>query len=1016
MSPASADSIPINRARDLLLSEFGLTCRVSRLPGDRDLNFLAASTDGRRYVLKITGDSVKRDRLEFENNLLQASASSLNGVEVSQPVPSRSGEKIVALVGDRSQAHARLMTWVDGTPLAGFRPHTRELLRSVGRVIGDLSRTLAHLDLTGPETFPPSPEWSLENATQVVEDALESIRDRSEIELLRHSLASSSVFLDEGGGELKRQILYYDANDHNLLVRLDDKLRPEIGGLIDFGDAGTGFRIADLAIAAAYAMLDKPDPIGAACQVIEGFAGVAPISEAEANVLFDMIVMRLSASVAISSRKMADGVADDYAMVSARPAWSLLAALKESSRGLAQFRIRNACGHEADPNAHRVRNWLRENGKELTSVFEADLGSGRLVVLDLTPGSTDPVILKPEREATRLLFNRIERQKAVAAIGRYGEARLIYSDDRYDVESSFGPEKRTIHLGIDVFFPPGTPVLAPLDATVHSVVGDAGAQGFGTVVILRHQPENGPVFYTLYGHLSEDDLSRLAPGDRLDAGSMVGRLGAPAENGGWTPHLHFQILTNLLDRDRVFPGVAPVSSREVWTSVCPDPNLILRIQNDELDATGLLESGIATGRQRHLSPSLSLSYDRPLHIERGIGTRLFDSTGRSYLDCVNNVAHVGHSHPAVVKAATDQMSVLNTNTRYLHANIVEYAERLKSLFPPELDTCFFVNSGSEANDLALRIARTYTGHESMIVLDGAYHGNLSSLVRLSPYKFDGPGGAGKEDGVFVAARPDSYRGIFRGPGAGERYTAEFESVLADADRTGGAAAFLFESIMSCGGQVDPPSGYLNAACGMARRSGTLCIADEVQVGFGRVGAQFWAFSRAGITPDIVTLGKPIGNGHPLGAVVTRREIAERFDNGMEYFNTFGGNPVSCAVGLAVLDVIESEELQANAETVGAYLHGRLESLKRENPVVGDVRGAGLFLGVELVLDPVSREPASSLASYLVNRARELGVLLSTDGPDRNVIKIKPPITFTTDDADHLAETVRAILQDSAFKG
>ena len=415
-----------------------------------------------------------------------------------------------------------------------------------------------------------------------------------------------------------------------------------------------------------------------------------------------------------------------------------------------------------------------------------------------------------------------------------------------------------------------------------------------------------------------------------------------------------------------------------------------------------------------LGPSLALSYRTPLLIVRGEGAYLFDADGRAYLDCVNNVAHVGHGHPRVVEAGVAQMRLLNTNTRYLHENVIRYAERLTALLPEHLEVCFFTNSGSEANELALRLARAVTGRPDIATVDVAYHGNTQRLIEISPYKFNGPGGAGRPDDVQVVPLPDPYRGRFRGdgPGVAAAYLSEAVAVLdAAVDAGRPAGALIAEAIPGTAGQIVPPAGWLAGLFDAARAIGAVPIADEVQVGFGRVGTDMWAFGAQGARPDIVTMGKPIGNGHPLGAVVTTRAIANTFANGMEYFNTFGGNPVSAAIGLAVLDVIADEGLQEHARVIGKRLLGGLREIATRHEPIGDVRGAGLFIGVEIVRDRSTRAPYADLADDLVNAAVGRGVLLSTDGPDRNVIKIKPPLVFSSADADRLVETIDAILSE-----
>tara|TARA_B110000014_G_C20125824_1_gene599612 strand:+ start:2239 stop:3519 length:1281 start_codon:yes stop_codon:yes gene_type:complete len=409
-------------------------------------------------------------------------------------------------------------------------------------------------------------------------------------------------------------------------------------------------------------------------------------------------------------------------------------------------------------------------------------------------------------------------------------------------------------------------------------------------------------------------------------------------------------------------------------------------------------------RSKHLGPSLSLSYDEPLHIVHGKGQYLFDAKGNRYLDCVNNIQHVGHCHPKVVKAAQEQYKKLNTNTRYLDETIVNYAKNITSTLPDGLEVCFFANSGSEANDLALRMIRQFTGDKTTIVLDGAYHGNLFSLIEISPYKHNGPGGNGAPNFVYTIPIPDSFRGKYRGVDCGEKYAQEVQATINEIQIKGKkVSTFIVEALMGCGGQLILPKGFLKQAFNLVRAAGGVCIADEIQIGFGRVGSHFWGFETDGVVPDIVTMGKSMGNGHPLSAVVTTREIADSFNNGMEYFNSFGGNAVSCAVGQAVLDVIKGESLQENALEVGSYLLNQLKNLQNQHNLIGEVRGRGLFIGIELVKDELV--PAKDEAQTIVNQMKDKGLLLSTDGPDHNVIKIKPPLLFNKKNADELVEKI-----------
>jgi ethanolamine-phosphate phospho-lyase len=402
-------------------------------------------------------------------------------------------------------------------------------------------------------------------------------------------------------------------------------------------------------------------------------------------------------------------------------------------------------------------------------------------------------------------------------------------------------------------------------------------------------------------------------------------------------------------------------------------------------------------RRKVISRALSVSYDEPLKMEKAAFQYMYDAAGNTCLDMYNNIAHVGHCHPKVVRAGQVHMARLNTNTRYLYDQLNDYSERLLAKFPKPLNKIFYVNSGSAAADLAIRLARTHTGRSAIMVLEHGYHGNTATGIEISAYKFESNGGPGQPEHILMAPIPDAYRGSHRGAGAGEKFAAEAADLLQAGSQV--PAAFICEPIIGCGGQVPLPDGYLKTLYPEIRAKGAVCILDEVQTGFGRLGRWFWGFEMQGVVPDIVMLGKPMGNGHPLAAVVATTEIARSFENGMEFFSSFGGNSVSCAVGLAVLDVLEEENLPQNALEIGDYLKANLNDLKKQFPVIGDVRGAGLLLGIEFVKDPDTLEPYAALAGQVKNRLKASRILVGTDGPFKNVIKIKPPLCIDKKDAD-----------------
>ncbi|HSM07212.1 MAG TPA: aminotransferase class III-fold pyridoxal phosphate-dependent enzyme [Longimicrobiales bacterium] len=1003
-------------ALDAVREHYGLDGTLTPLPGDRDANFLLRTRDGAGYVVKVGSpdedDVILRTEVELQRHLARTT-----GGLVPDVVDARDGAGIVRAEDATGRTHRiRVVDYVEGALLAHVRPRSLELLRDLGRRVAVLDSALG--------AYPDHPpartdfEWALGRSGFVMERCFDLLQGE-ELELIRRIHADWRVRERDFLG-LGSQVIHGDVNDYNVLVSPPGVGPRRVTGIIDLGDAHSAPRVFDLSIAIAYAILDTPDPLLAAAAVVRGFHEETPLSEGEVNVVYVLARARLAASVSISAwKRRQDGDVDPYATVSERPAWDMLRRLDAVPARFAEGVLRDAAGFPASPGAAVLVPWLRAQPVEPVMALpradgdEGSLDPSKIRVLDLSVSS--PLLNGRDTDDTaaftRRVFRHMEDQGAAIGIGRYLEPRAFYLTDLFAGRPGDPRERRTVHLGIDLFDRAGAEVRAPLAGRVASVRDNGAGLDYGPTVILEHDGPAGP-FWTLYGHLERASVEGLEVGTPVAAGQVIAHLGPFPENGDWPPHLHFQILTDRLGHEGEFPGVALPRERDVWASFCPDPNLLLRLPGETTwtppeDPESLLER-----RRAALGPSLSLSYAEPLHIVRGVGTYLYDPLGRAWLDCVNNVAHVGHERAEVVEAGRRQMALLNTNTRYLHENVVAYAERLAGLLPDPLEVCFFVNSGSEANELALRMARAHTGGSGTVALEGGYHGATQALVDVSHYKHAGPGGSGAPPTVRTVPVPDPYRGIYERnvPGAADRYAdhvREAFDALASAGHA--AAAFIAESFPSCAGQIEPPAGYFPAAYRHARAAGAVCIADEVQVGFGRVGSHLWGFEAMGAVPDIVTLGKPIGNGHPLGAVVTTRAIAESFANGMEFFSTFGGNPVSAAIGLAVLDVLEADDMQEHARIVGRHLRSALEALGERHPCIGDVRGRGLFLGVELVRDRDRKTPAPELARYVVDRAATLGVLLSTDGPDHDVLKIKPPLTFTRQDAERVVGTLDRIL-------
>ncbi|RED54344.1 aminotransferase class III-fold pyridoxal phosphate-dependent enzyme [Aestuariispira insulae] len=1005
MFQLQSDKIGEQEAGIITEALFGISGEAERLEGELDLNFRLTDGAGQSYVLKIHNPAADRDFLEAQNAMIRHLDAQKPDLALPRLVPSLDGSDGGMMCDSEGHERVvRLLTWLAGETWNHVAKKGGLTLYPLGRFMGQLDQALAEFD---HPALKRKFLWEMTGAA-VHKKHVSMIGD-DEIR------AIVSDILNDFEGRVSpllkncpHQVIHNDANDYNVLMAPDGA----VAGLIDFGDAVHSVRIAELAVAGAYGMLGRDDPIAAVLPLVAGFHETNALNDGELEILYALMRVRLAMSVCMAAKQIAENPDNDYLLISQKDVYELLRRLKDVNPHLVHFRLRDACGLEPVPGSRAVRDWLELNGGDCALVCPLIPGKDPLWIFDLDPGQSSTSQSHDPAGWWAQIEREMKLRGAKAAIGRYLEDRSVYTSDNFAAD---GRERRTVHMGIDIFMPPGTPVFVPLAGKVVHFNDNVEELDYGPVIILEHETDTGAKFWTKYGHLTRDSLPGLALGQRLEKGEAFARIGPFPENGNWPPHLHFQILTHLLDMGTDVFGVAPKSTLDIWESIAPDANLILGISEDCAGRVARADDYLIDKRKRHLSRNLSLSYADPLKIVKGRGQYLYDEAGNEWLDMVNNVCHVGHCHPRVVKAGQEQMAELNTNTRYLHDNIVRYAKRLTATFPDPLNVCFLVNSGSEANDLAIRLARNYTGSREMLIVDHAYHGNLSSLIDISPYKFNGRGGEGCPDQTHICTMPDGYRGAYKysAPGMAEAYAADAHRHLEKLRVQGRKpAAFIAESILGCGGQVMLPDGYLKDVYAAVRAEGGLCIADEVQVGFGRVGHHMWGFELQGVVPDIVTLGKPIGNGHPMAAVITTPEVANAFVTGMEYFNTFGGNPVSSAIGLAVLDVVRDERLRRNALDVGEQMLVGMQAMAQSFDLVGDVRGVGLFQGMELVRDRGSLEPADREASAVVEEMKKRGILLSTDGPLHNVVKIKPPICFNAGDCDRfltgLEESLRLV--------
>ena len=993
----------LSLAESIALSHYGLKVKATKLVGELDLNF-KLSIGEENYLMKISAPDTDPKFYDFQLNIMNHVAYN-DSLSSPKLIADKEGNYSFEITDeDGSKRHVRLLTWMDGRLWSSVNPINDELRFSLGEQAGLLTKALQGFD---HESAHRSFDWDLAQF-QWAFSHLHLFTNEQQVIVSHFQNRWKEIRNDLG--KLRKSVIHNDVNDNNIIVS-EDLLNPEVVSIIDYGDAIHTQTINDVAITLAYGIMNVPDPLQAGKEIVKGYHSKYALREEEIALLYTLMATRLIISVTKSAVNKKERPENEYLLISEKPAWELLTKWYEIDEQLAHYTFRDACGFGSHPANSTFVKWVKTQSINLAALFPT-LKTDTVEVVDMGIGSQwlghSTAFNNNDHLDYQLGLIRSSNPDSIVA-GGYLEKRPIYSTDAYKKESNNGPVYRTVHLGIDFWVEASTPIHSILDGEVVAVHNNDYNKDYGPTVILKHFTSDHESFYSLYGHLSLSSLKVLTAGDHIKKGDLIGYVGNDPENGNWAPHLHFQLMLDMLGNDRDFPGVCYPDEEGIWKSICPDPNLLFR--RKELETPFSEDSQeLVDFRNKHLGKSLSLSYSKPIKMLRGDGAYLIDDNGRRYLDTVNNVAHVGHEHPRIVKAGQNQMALLNTNTRYLHPEINEFTKELLKTFPKELSVVHFVNSGSEANELAIRMAKTLTNEKDFIAVEIGYHGNTNANIDISSYKFDGKGGKGAPEHTHIVPLPDSFRGKHQGKNKGPAYAEYVKSQVTNIQAEGrGVAAFVCESIISCGGQIELPEEYLMLAYKYTREAGGLCIADEVQVGCGRVGSHFWGFELNGVTPDIVTIGKPIGNGHPLAAVVCTSEVAEAFANGMEYFNTFGGNPVSSAIGKEVLKVIKDEKLQENALATGNYLIEKLNQLQSKFPIIADVRGKGLFLGVELC--DSSKNPLPEHTDYLINRMKELGILMSSDGPDHNVLKIKPPMVFSKENADELIHRFKTVLKE-----
>ena len=969
-----SDAVAI--ARDL----WGIVVTASELGSNQDRNFLLTEQDGSRSVLRIDNPAFPDSARDAQHAALDAYRTA--GVPVPAVLPGGDG----ALTQRWRGFAVRRSAFAEGEAMVDAGYFAPVVLREFGSLAAASVNALAGLEHPGLDR----PQmWDMRVAADEARTLLPSIADPALRARVSPVIAEAEGLLQAVAAELPVQPIHGDLTDDNVMGErgADSRLHPRT--VLDLGDLALGWRVAELAVCASSMLHHEPERPLRVLETIAAFHAGAPLIEAEARAVWPLIALRAALLVASGWRQLEIDGDNAYARERIAGEQAIFDAATAVPLGEAVEQVLAALGFPAaiaQPSAAPGAAPLASLLPELT---------GEVVVLD--PGTESEALasgawLAPDAE-DRLIRGALA-QGAAAAVMPYGVYRLTRTTlDTTDAAATW-PVGTAIHLPAGPRLALAAPVSGRLVASADGVVRIVSTNGWRCEI---------------RGAAVSADGAEVAQGERIGwvpeaAGPRTVVITVIAA-GAETPAAEAD------DAPLVEPDRVPA-----WRRLSADPAGILglpsRSQSD--DAADELAR-----RTRIFASAQERYYERPPQIERGWRHHLVDTTGRAYVDMVNNVTGLGHGHPGVADAVNRQIRILNTNSRFLYRELAEYSERLLALLPEgpvdvsgdRLDTVLLVNSGSEAVDLALRLAQAATGRRTVVSLREAYHGWTMASDAVTTSAYDNPDAlATRPDWVHVADVPNCFRGTYRGERTGALYAADLG---ADLDRLAAegrpVAGFICESVLGNAGGVMLPEGYLAEAYARVRAAGGLCIADEVQVGFGRMGSSFWGFEQSAVLPDIITIAKPMGNGYPIGGVITSKRVADALAAQGQFFSSAGGNPLSCRVGLAVLDAMAEEGLQENARVVGARLVEGFRALAERHPLIGPVHGEGLYLGVELVRDRQTMEPAAAEAAAICERLRELGVIVQTTSERSNVLKIKPPLCLTAQSADLVVAAVDRVL-------
>ncbi|MGV8896022.1 MAG: aminotransferase [Rhodoglobus sp.] len=945
-------AIPAVLAEKITLEVFGILATARSLGSHQDRNFLMTTSDG-QLLLKFSNPATTLDELIAQNAAIDYLSQRTTALRIPRALAAVDGQYVGTMSIGGIELCVRLLEFVEGEPLSGDHYLSPAVTSAIGAMAATIDLALEELAAPALERHH---EWDLQRAPEVVDALLPYVTDLELRARLESAVCHAAMALHSLAPHLPRQLIHGDLTDDNVVALLSSDGVPD--GVIDFGDLNHSWTVGELAVTIASLLHHEGGSVSSVMGAVSAYHAIRPLSRAEAEALWALVVLRGAVLVASGHHVASADSGNTYAAGNLDHEIVIFDRATAVPLVVANAVVLDALGFERA--SARLPDFCR-----MVPGLEGSL----IATLDFS--ATSSLLdagrwLDPDAEA-EITAEMLLGRAAVAT--SYAEPRLtrsaIHSVD----------EPRNVVLGIELTVAESHEVVAPWPGTIDNSGDKVELRGHGVVLALR-------------------GLSGIPEaGTTVSAGDSLGRVGGA---------LAVSVTVEGVDA----PCTVTHSLARAWDVASIDPTALIGGEPRAVTA----DRRLAERRDRHLAAAQEHYYTEPPVMVRGWKEHLIDENGRVYLDGLNNVTSIGHSHPRLVEAATRQWSLLNTNSRFQYPAVIDFAERIANLLPEGLDSVFFVNSGSEAVDLSLRIARAWTGRRDVLAVREAYHGWTDLSDSVSTSVADNPDAlATRPPWVHTVEAPNSYRGRYRGPEASGYAIDAVAAVEALADAGTPIASFIAEAYYGNAGGMPLPDGYLEAVYDAVRAGDGLCVADEVQVGYGRLGEWFWGFEQQEVVPDIVAVAKAMGNGHPLGAVITTREIAEHYRSEGYFFSSAGGSPVSSVIGMTVLDVIADEELQRNALVTGAHLRSRLEELGTRHRIVGAVHGTGLYLGLELVRNRETLEPATEETLAICERLRQRGIIMQPTSDRQCVLKIKPPLCFAPESADFFVDVLDEVL-------